>query len=112
MLSSQDLARIQAELRGMPDFDLTREVTRGHTEWRLTHLPTGQERGITDYDQFRAFVAGIQHPDCVAPTPDTVGYGLNHFADCPLRDKYRTRKPPALEHPFDHPPTTTITEAA
>ena len=56
------------------------------------------------------------HPDCKPPTADTAGAGINHFADCPLRDKYRTRKQPALEHPFDQPqpatPHQTTTEAA
>lgn len=53
------------------------------------------------------------HPDCVAPTHDAAGAGINHFADCPRRDQHRKAKPPALSHPLDQPqPTTTTTEAA
>ena len=53
------------------------------------------------------------HPKCKPPTRDTAGAGINHFADCPLRDGFRRRKPPALEHPLDPPqPQPATTEAA
>ena len=51
------------------------------------------------------------HPGSLAPTRDTAGAGINHFADCPLRNGFRRRKPPALDHPLDHPQPAT-TEAA
>lgn len=50
--------------------------------------------------------------DCLAPTRDAAGAGINHFADCPNRDQHRLGKPSALSHPLDQPQPATTTEAA